>query len=342
MFNIGNVENKQINGIIGELRKLKLIEEKKLAEDKRIEVLKEKKRKDNEKKNKTDKKSEQFFTYDQHGRYIDVKSIDPCPLLVKGSSRINTINNEESDLKNEVEEIKKTGGKPNKGNLLRRISLIDQLKSKLKSQNPLPIKFHDGSYNLILPALGVTFSESGKMPKKILESADHSSGKISKTEFHAMISDQSLLEASYHKKKTKVNESNRDSKDWNMNFEKSSFDSSRVNRTEMSLPERTWKGIDSSISENVDISRNISEIFVEDYNLYGMHNPNALSILPFSKLSRQLTNLTKRSKDYHSYGIMETDLMNQRSNNAKPIEIPMREISKKYYKGLRNSKYMNR
>ena len=52
MFNIGNVENKQINGIIGELRKLKLIEEKKLAEDKRIEVLKEKKRKDNEKKNK--------------------------------------------------------------------------------------------------------------------------------------------------------------------------------------------------------------------------------------------------------------------------------------------------
>ena len=158
-----------------------------MADDRRIKALKEKKRKDNEKKNRTDKKSEQFFTYDQHGKYIDVKPMDPYPILVKGSSRINTINNEESDLNKEVGEIKKTGGKSNKANLLRRISLIDQLKSKLKSQNPLPIKFHDGSYNLILPALGVTFSESGKMPKKILESADHSSGKISKTEFYAMI-----------------------------------------------------------------------------------------------------------------------------------------------------------
>jgi len=167
------------------MRRKRLEDETKALQEKLMEERRIKKMKEIEEAAKNNKKIEeyQFFTYGFQGEYIDIVRLNSLPNLAPGCFRTpGSMSGEDTSFKASSNKLRR---------LSTRLPLIEGLIPSLR-ENKLNTELISpciGCYQYLSPALGVTFTEQGKEPKKLERSINKHTERLTRTEFKLMVTD---------------------------------------------------------------------------------------------------------------------------------------------------------
>eukprot|EP00826_Nyctotherus_ovalis_P005504 TRINITY_DN11247_c0_g1_i13.p1 TRINITY_DN11247_c0_g1~~TRINITY_DN11247_c0_g1_i13.p1 ORF type:complete len:263 (-),score=68.66 TRINITY_DN11247_c0_g1_i13:22-810(-) len=170
------------------MRKKRQNDEAKAQQERQMEERRLRKMKELEEAAKKSRKpvEQPLYTYDLQGQYVDVVTLNSLPIIVpKCSKQPETILAEEAVLDTSIKADKMR-------KLSTKLSFMNEVLTDLREKVPRSsgvVSPYAGCYRSFIPALGVTFSEEGREPKKVDGSISQRTGRITKTQFQSMLAD---------------------------------------------------------------------------------------------------------------------------------------------------------
>lgn len=311
MYNIPKeiATDKQLLLTIEDMRKKRQSDEAKALQEKQMEERRLKKIKELEEAAKKSRKpvEQPLYTYDLQGQYVDVVTLNSLPVIApKCSKQPETMPAEEAALDTSIKADKMR-------RLSTKVSFMNEVLTDLREKVPRSsgvVSPYAGCYRSFIPALGVTFSEEGREPKKVDGSISQRTGRITKTQFQSMLADPLFGTA-----------------------EEDVFKKGRLQSTstfagrlalgagspeELSRTQRVWN---RTAQGGVEVSENVGVVLVEDFSRARVLNPNQLSVLPLDNpLQWKKKTEAPKSMGLTAYGLAELEKME--ATRYKPIEVP--------------------
>jgi len=277
---------------IAEHRKVRLTEEAKNEEIARNEARKKKKAQEAKDKRRFYGKFE-LQSYDYAGKMVEMINLAQLPNLVpKCGKAVNLATDVDKSSPKQTLPKNTQSLTNNKKPQSILSSYLEEIMMKTKPKEPI-VKYPNGAYDAFVPQFGVTFTESGKNPKFGMMTISQHTGKISKSEFHTLVSESTtsgFFPALKSRRSGFVDPVKKVSVDYNKTtynpiiIENSNTPSNIVEATQKYS--QTWKNLNSSEVDNVEITGDMSQLIIEGANqttysqYYGHHPSESVSVLP--------------------------------------------------------------